>query len=59
MKLNGWTIGSAVVGIGSAIFGIAKGIADSKEADKRETEKINRAVEDYMANMRLDSRSEQ
>ncbi len=55
MKLSGWTIGGAVIGIGSAIFSVAKGIADSKEADRKQTEKIESAVQKYMENLSLES----
>ena len=59
MKLNGWAIGGAALGIGSAIFGAVKGIHDSKESDRKQTEKIEKAVADYMASQALKSGSEQ
>lgn len=58
MKLNGWTIGGAAIGLGSAIFSIAKGIAEAKETDRKQTEKIEKAVTDYMASRALESGSD-
>lgn len=58
-RINGWTIGGAVLGIGSAIFSIAKGIADAKETDRKQTEKIEKAVSDYMESNALKSGSEE
>ena len=58
MKLNGWTIGGAAIGLGSAIFSIAKGIAEAKETDRKQTEKIEKAVTDYMASLALESGSD-
>ena len=55
MKVNGWTIGGAVLGLASAVFGIAKGIADGKETDRKQTEKIEAAVQKYMTSKALES----
>ena len=54
-KINWWTVGTAGFGIGSAIFSVCKAIADKKESDRKQTEKITKAVEDYMSSRALES----
>ena len=48
MKIDGWGIGGAILGIGTAIFGIAKGFHDKKVSDQRQSEEISKAVSKYM-----------
>ena len=57
-KINLWTIGSVVTSVVVGAFGIAKGIHDGKEADRKQTEKIEAAVQNYMTSHSLESNSE-
>lgn len=57
-KINGWTIGSIVTSVVVGAFGIAKGIHDGHEADRKQTEKIEAAVNSYMTSHSLEPNSE-
>ena len=57
-KINGWTIGAAALSLLTAGFGVVKGIVDAKETDRKQTEKIENAVQNYMASHSLESGSE-
>jgi len=49
-KLNVWTIVGGLLMIASALFSFAKDIHDEDETDKKQTEKIIKAVNEHFAN---------
>ena len=57
-KVNWWAVGSVATSVIAGAFGIVKGIHDGKEADKKQTEKIKNAVQNYMESHSLESGSE-
>lgn len=50
MKIDGWGTAGAILGIGTAIFGIAKGFHDKKVSEQKQADEISKAVEKYMIN---------